>query len=56
MTDEGREVHEIVRSLYDKHVRTVEQIGGITPDDFKNVNTALARLERFWTDHIRYRL
>jgi DNA-binding MarR family transcriptional regulator len=56
LTDEGREVHEIVRSLYDKHVRTVEQIGGITPDDFKNVNTALARLERFWTDHIRYRL
>src|SRR6187431_3100759 len=25
LTEEGREVHEIVKSLYDKHVRTVEQ-------------------------------
>ena len=56
LTDAGREVHDIVKSLYDKHVRTVEQIGGISPDEFKQVNTALARLERFWTDHIRYRL
>ncbi len=56
LTPAGREVHDIVKSLYDKHVRTVEQIGGISPDEFKQVNTALARLERFWTDHIRYRL
>jgi DNA-binding MarR family transcriptional regulator len=56
LTDAGREVHDIVKGLYDKHVRTVEQIGGISPDEFKQVNMALARLERFWTDHIRYRL
>ena len=56
LTEAGKEVHEIVRSLYDKHVRTVEQIGGISSDEFKLVNTALGRLERFWTDHIRYRL
>ena len=56
LTPAGREVHDIVKILYDKHVRTVEQIGGISPEEFKRVNTALIRLERFWTDHIRYRL
>ena len=56
LTDSGREVHRIVASLYDKHVMTVEQIGGITCDEFKQVNQALVRLERFWTDQIRYRL
>ena len=56
LTEKGKEVHEIVATLYDKHVATVEQIGGISCDEFKRVNTALVRLERFWTDQIRYRL
>jgi DNA-binding MarR family transcriptional regulator len=56
LTEAGKEVHEIVKGLYDKHVRTVEQIGGISGDDFSRMNMALARLERFWTDQIRYRL
>ena len=56
LTETGREVHRIVASLYDKHVMTVEQIGGITCDEFRQVNQALVRLERFWTDQIRYRL
>ncbi|MCP8938360.1 winged helix DNA-binding protein [Alsobacter sp. SYSU M60028] len=56
LTEQGREIHDIVKSLYEKHIRTVEQIGGISPEDFRNANAALSRLERFWTDHIRYRL
>jgi DNA-binding MarR family transcriptional regulator len=56
LTEKGRAVHEVVASLYDKHVLTVEQIGGISGDEFARMNTALARLERFWTDQIRYRL
>jgi hypothetical protein len=56
LTEKGRAVHEVVAGLYDKHVLTVEQIGGISGDEFSRMNTALARLERFWTDQIRYRL
>jgi DNA-binding MarR family transcriptional regulator len=56
LTDKGRAVHEIVSSLYEKHVTTVEQIGGIPAEDFIHMNQALVRLERFWTDQIRYRL
>jgi len=56
LTDRGREVHEIVSTLYDKHTRTIETIGGVTAEDFRNLNQALVRLERYWTDQIRYRL
>jgi DNA-binding MarR family transcriptional regulator len=56
LTDKGTEVHEIVKDLYDKHVRTLEQVGGINGTDLQVLNKALQRLERFWTDQILYRL
>jgi len=56
LTEKGRSVHDVVASLYDKHVTTVEQIGGISTDEFTKLNSSLIRLERFWTDQIRYRL
>src|ERR1700719_1193277 len=56
LTERGREVRDIVSTLYEKHVRTVEQVGGISADEFSGLNKALQRLERFWTDQILYRL
>jgi DNA-binding MarR family transcriptional regulator len=56
LTPKGKEIHEIVAQLYDKHVKTVEQIGGISSNEFAQLNQSLTRLERFWTDQIRFRL
>ena len=56
LTERGKEVHRIVAGVYDKHARTVEQIGGIACDDLARVNVSLQRLERYWTDQIKYRL
>lgn len=56
LTEKGAEIHQIVAELYDKHVVSVEQVGGVGADDFRRLNQALVRLERFWTDQIRYRL
>ena len=56
LTDKGTDVRDIVEQLYQKHVRTVEQVGGISGDEFAGLNKALHRLERFWTDQILYRL
>ena len=56
LTDKGREVRDIIESLYQKHVRTVEQVGGINAEEFSTLNKSLHRLERFWTDQILYRL
>jgi DNA-binding MarR family transcriptional regulator len=56
LTDQGKEVHRIVSGVYEKHARTIEQIGGIPGDDFARMNASLLRLERYWTDQIKYRL
>src|SRR6201998_1991080 len=56
LTDKGHDVRDTVDALYEKHMRTVEQVGGINADDFGTLNKALHRLERFWTDQILYRL
>ena len=56
LTPQGQEIRRIVDALYQKHVRTVEQVGGINADEFGVLNKALHRLERFWTDQILYRL
>ena len=56
LTPVGREVHEIVAKLYDKQIATVEQIGGLSSDEFRRLNQSLTLLERFWSDQIKYRL
>jgi len=56
LTDQGREVAEIVGGLYDRHMRSIDQVGGIDAEDFHALNRSLQRLERFWTDQILYRL
>jgi DNA-binding MarR family transcriptional regulator len=56
LTNKGREVRDIVDALYQKHICTVEQVGGIYSDEFVTLNKSLHRLERFWTDQVLYRL
>ena len=56
LTAQGQEIRKIVDSLYQKHVKTVEQVGGISSEEFATLNKSLHRLERFWTDQILYRL
>ena len=49
-------VADIVGKLYNRHIISIETVGGINRDDFKVLNKSLQRLERFWTDQILYRL
>ncbi len=56
LTDKGQEVRNRVDQLYEKHISSLEPVGGVGPSDLETLNQALSRLERFWTDHIRYRL
>jgi DNA-binding MarR family transcriptional regulator len=56
LTDKGREVRDIIEGLYQKHVCTVEQVGGINAEELSTLKKSLRRLERFWTDQILYQL
>ena len=56
LTDKGKEIAAIVTNLYERHIGSIEQVGGISTEEFARMNKALQRLERFWTDQILYRL
>jgi DNA-binding MarR family transcriptional regulator len=56
LTAKGQQVAEIVAGLYDRHVGSIEQVGGINADEFQLMNKALLRLDRFWNDTIAYRM
>jgi DNA-binding MarR family transcriptional regulator len=56
LTEKGREVSKVVNGLFQRQLRSLEQVGGIGLDDLEMLNKALIRLERFWTDQIRYQL
>jgi hypothetical protein len=49
-------VAAIVDGLYERHIGSIEKVGGINTDEFTRMNKSLQRLERFWTDQILYRL
>jgi DNA-binding MarR family transcriptional regulator len=56
LTQKGKVVAEIVDGLYNRHLISIEKVGGISADEFIRMNVSLQRLERFWTDQILYRL
>jgi len=56
LTEKGLEVARIVNDLYNRHIQSIEKVGGLGAEDFRQLNKALQRLERFWTDQILYRL
>ena len=56
LTDKGQEICKLVSTLYQRQLKSLEQVGGIGSEDLEVLNKALIRLERFWTDQIRYQL
>jgi DNA-binding MarR family transcriptional regulator len=56
LTDKGQDVCRVVNALYQRQLKSLQQVGGIDADDLETLNKSLIRLERFWTDQIRYQL
>ncbi len=56
LTDKGRAICKSIDELYNKHCRSVAEVGDISIAELKLINSTLHKLERFWTDQIRYRL
>jgi len=56
LTEKGMDVCRVVNGLYQRQLGSLQQVGGIGSDDLETLNRALVRLERFWTDQIRYQL
>jgi len=56
LTEKGREICNVVSALYQRQLKSLQQVGGIESGDLEILNKSLIRLERFWTDQIRYQL
>lgn len=56
LTAKGQDACDVVNKLYDRQLTSLEAVGQVQNSDIKVLNRALLRLERFWSDQIRYRL
>ena len=56
LSAKGRQASEVVHRLYQRQLGSVETVAQVSGEELKGLNKALGRLERFWTDQIRFRL
>jgi len=54
LTEKGRRVREILSGLFARHAEGMEKRGMIGVNGIEEINTSLRRMERYWTEQIRY--
>jgi len=54
LTQRGREVRDVVAGLFSRHAEGLESKGVIGPEGIEEITSSLKRVERYWTDQIRY--
>ena len=56
LTPKGLDACKVVHRLYQRQLGSLDAVGELCHEDVAGLNRALMRLERFWSDQIRYRL
>ncbi|MEC7259778.1 MAG: winged helix DNA-binding protein [Pseudomonadota bacterium] len=54
LTTRGREIRDIVTGLFQRHAEGLVDRGVIGVEGIDDITRALRRVERYWTDQIRY--
>lgn len=54
LTAKGREVQSIMKNLFRQHGEKMHSVQGLDAASVMETTKTLARLERFWTEQIRY--
>jgi DNA-binding MarR family transcriptional regulator len=54
LTEKGRKVRGMLSDLFARHAEGMERRSLIDTSGMDEINTALKRMERFWTEQIRY--
>jgi len=54
LTQRGREIRDVVAELFMRHAEGLQSRGVLGPDGIEEITSALKRVERYWTDQIRY--
>ncbi len=56
LTERGHKVRQRVVDLFDRQATALEPTASVRKDDLSQLNKTVSRLERFWTDQIRFQL
>jgi DNA-binding MarR family transcriptional regulator len=54
LTEKGRRVRGVISDLFARHAEGLERRGVLGADGMDDINRSLKRMERFWTEQIRY--
>ncbi len=54
LTQKGRDVRATVDGLFERHAEGLEKQGVLNTDGVDRLNHSLKRIERYWSDQIRY--
>ncbi|WP_377186681.1 MarR family winged helix-turn-helix transcriptional regulator [Ruegeria meonggei] len=54
LTPRGREIRDIVTELFSRHADGLQSRGVLGQEGIEDITTSLRRVERYWTDQIRY--
>ena len=56
LTEKGRAICKAIDELYNRHCGSIAEVGDVSVEELSKITAVLNKLERFWTDQIRYRL
>ncbi len=54
LTEQGRRIRNLVAELFARHADGLQQKGVLGADGIDDITRSLKRMERYWTDQIRY--
>ncbi|MBT6191064.1 MAG: MarR family transcriptional regulator [Tateyamaria sp.] len=54
LTADGRKVRDVVSDLFERHAEGLQSKGVLGPEGIIDITASLKRMERYWTDQIRY--
>ena len=54
LTAKGREIRDVVEALFERHAEGLQSKGVLEADGIDSITFALRRVERYWSDQIRY--
>ncbi|CUH99596.1 MarR family winged helix-turn-helix transcriptional regulator [Leisingera aquaemixtae] len=54
LTQRGREIRDIVSALFARHAEGLEGKNVISSEGIEDITASLKRVERYWSDQIRY--
>jgi DNA-binding MarR family transcriptional regulator len=54
LTEKGRKIKVMLNELFGRHAEGLDKRGLVSGTAMDDINTSLKRMERFWTEQIRY--